>query len=120
MSETRLRIVPEDEPPQGQTLREATDETDRAWLDALWDILEGGIPSRLEAQTTMPPKTVHETCSCGATFAYEGEQPLAAAADFRRNHRHAESVGICGDMAPPPLVGDTEMADRRDRGEGGR
>jgi hypothetical protein len=40
--------------------------------------------------------TITETCSCGATLRYVGSHPRSAADEWRRGHKHAESVGICG------------------------
>jgi hypothetical protein len=46
--------------------------------------------------------TVEETCSCGATFRYVGPYPSRAAKEWREGHRHAASVGICGDTPERP------------------
>lgn len=47
--------------------------------------------------------TINETCSCGATFTTVTGNSGAADASARRwreQHKHAESVGICGDQPP--------------------
>jgi hypothetical protein len=46
--------------------------------------------------------TITETCACGATFHYVGTSPLMATDAWREGHKHAESVGICGDQPPLP------------------
>jgi hypothetical protein len=46
--------------------------------------------------------TIIETCSCGATFRYVGSHPRSAADEWRRGHKHAESVGICGNRLTAP------------------
>lgn len=51
--------------------------------------------------------TISETCACGATFnvtTQYGEVARNAATRWRDEHKHAESVGICGDM-PPFMLG---------------
>lgn len=52
-----------------------------------------------------------EACSCGATFTYAiADIHAGSAADavdaWRRGHQHAESVGICGVVAPTIGPGD--------------
>ena len=55
--------------------------------------------------------TITETCSCGATFrtaAHYAIDAKAAARDWREQHRHAESAGICGDRSQPAVRGGQE------------
>ena len=49
---------------------------------------------------------ITETCACGATFTASDRIAVSvryAADDWRKNHKHAESVGICGDS--PKMTG---------------
>lgn len=42
---------------------------------------------------------ITETCGCGATFTATttySDQARTAASQWREEHKHAESVGICG------------------------
>lgn len=51
-------------------------------------------------------ETIAETCGCGATFTATAEHPSdarLAATHWREEHKHAESVGICGDR--PKVAG---------------
>jgi hypothetical protein len=53
--------------------------------------------------------TITETCSCGATLRYVGSHPRSAADEWRRGHKHAESVGICGHRPPELRIGGTSL-----------
>lgn len=55
-------------------------------------------------------QTITERCGCGAEFTYRGGSPCRAAREWREGHKHAESVGICGDRPPPIKVGDHELS----------
>ena len=48
----------------------------------------------------MSETTISETCGCGATFSVTARYANEAGtrvSEWRREHKHAESVGICGD-----------------------
>lgn len=47
--------------------------------------------------------TIVETCACGATVTItctSNAYAQSEATHWRREHRHAESVGICAEVAP--------------------
>lgn len=61
----------------------------------------------------MSATTISETCACGATFKVTAQWSSDASKNvqrWREDHRHAESVGICGDRPPPLMLGDVEVA----------
>lgn len=54
--------------------------------------------------------TITETCSCGASITCQAtytSDVRKVAEEWRESHKHAESVGICGDQ-PQPLHGRPE------------
>lgn len=56
--------------------------------------------------------TITETCSCGATFTVTttySREARNVATEWREEHKHAESVGICGDRPPPLRLGSQEI-----------
>jgi hypothetical protein len=56
--------------------------------------------------------TATETCACGATFTITAWPPYVVRElkDWREGHRHAESVGICGDKAPLIIPDGSDIA----------
>jgi hypothetical protein len=51
--------------------------------------------------------TISEKCACGASVTVTttySDQARRAVDEWREGHKHAESVGICGDM-PPFMLG---------------
>lgn len=56
--------------------------------------------------------TITETCSCGASIAVTDSSSSYAQSESRRwrtEHKHAESVGICGDEAPLVIPKGSDM-----------
>lgn len=56
--------------------------------------------------------SITETCSCGATFTASASTSAMldySAKKWRDSHKHAESVGICGEQPPPLITGGIEI-----------